>query len=44
MIPATSCDQHAATLARWAGINGRDLAPIFPYLANFPTVTLGFMI
>ncbi|MEO7432506.1 MAG: DUF1501 domain-containing protein [Dokdonella sp.] len=43
MIPATSCDQYSATLARWLGVNDCDLATIFPYLANFPTSNLGFM-
>ena len=32
------------TLARWHGVNDCDLDPIFPYLANFPTGTLGFMV
>ncbi|MEO8672752.1 MAG: DUF1501 domain-containing protein [Tahibacter sp.] len=43
MVPATSCDQYSATLARWLGVNDCDLATIFPYLANFPTSDLGFM-
>lgn len=43
MIPATSCDQYSATLARWLGVNDCDLATIFPTLANFPTSNLGFM-
>ena len=44
MIPATSCDQYSATLARWLGVNQCDLDTIFPTLANFPTNDLGFMI
>ncbi|MEO7324331.1 MAG: DUF1501 domain-containing protein [Dokdonella sp.] len=43
MIPATSCDQYSATLARWFGVNDCDLATIFPYLGNFPTSNLGFL-
>jgi uncharacterized protein (DUF1501 family) len=42
MIPATSCDQYSATLARWLGVSDCDLATIFPYLANFAP-DLGFM-
>jgi uncharacterized protein (DUF1501 family) len=42
MIPATSCDQYSATLARWLGVNDCDIATIFPYLSNFPTGDLGF--
>ena len=42
MIPATSCDQYSATLARWLGVADCDLATIFPYLANFAP-DLGFM-
>jgi uncharacterized protein (DUF1501 family) len=42
MIPATSCDQYSATLARWLGVNDCDLATIFPYLTNFQA-NLGFL-
>jgi uncharacterized protein (DUF1501 family) len=44
MIPATSCDQYSATLARWLGVNACDLDTIFPNLVNFPTNDLGFMV
>ncbi|MEO7064179.1 MAG: DUF1501 domain-containing protein [Dokdonella sp.] len=43
MIPATSCDQYSATLARWLGVNECDLATIFPYLGNFASGDLGFL-
>ncbi|UXI66743.1 DUF1501 domain-containing protein [Tahibacter amnicola] len=44
MIPTTSVDQMAATLARWMGVTGtNDLRTIFPNLINFDTDNLGFM-
>jgi uncharacterized protein (DUF1501 family) len=42
-IPTTSTDQYAATLARWFGVTGSDLASVFPNLARFPAADLGFM-
>ena len=42
-IPSTSVDQYAATLATWFGVSAADLATIFPNLANFPTLNLGFL-
>jgi len=43
MIPAVSCDQYSATLARWLGVADCDIATIFPYVKNFPTADLGFL-
>jgi uncharacterized protein (DUF1501 family) len=43
MLPATSCDQYSATLARWIGLNDCDIASIFPYVNNFATNNLGFL-
>ena len=43
MVPTTSCDQFAATLASWFGLSSSDLATVFPNLANFSTSKLGFM-
>ena len=44
MIPSTSADQYAATLARWFGIPDSDLDVVAPNLANFAQRDLGFMI
>ena len=44
MIPSTSADQYAATLARWFGIADADLDVVAPNLGNFAQRDLGFMI
>jgi uncharacterized protein (DUF1501 family) len=44
MIPSTSADQYAATLARWFGIPDMDLEIVAPNLGNFAQRDLGFMI
>jgi uncharacterized protein (DUF1501 family) len=43
MIPTTSADQYAATLARWFGIPDDDLDAVSPYLSNFAARDLGFL-
>ena len=43
IIPTTSVDQYAATLARWLGVGNGDIVDIFPSLANFNVADLGFM-
>ncbi|HJR74267.1 MAG TPA: DUF1501 domain-containing protein [Luteimonas sp.] len=43
IIPTTSVDQYAATLARWFGVADTDLDLIFPNLGNFGSRNLGFM-
>lgn len=35
LLPSTSVDQYAATLARWFGVSATDLGMILPNLANF---------
>jgi uncharacterized protein (DUF1501 family) len=44
MIPTTSADQYAATLARWFGIADVDLGTVAPNLANFAVRDLGFLV
>lgn len=44
IIPSTSADQYAATLARWFGIPDADLDVVAPNLSNFAVRDLGFMI
>lgn len=44
MIPTTSADQYAATLARWFGVSEQNLNYVAPSLANFATRDLGFLI
>ena len=35
MLPTTSVDQYAATLARWFGVEDAQLNGILPNLGNF---------
>ena len=44
MIPTTSADQYAATLAKWFGIDDLDLGIVAPNLDNFVERDLGFML
>ena len=44
IIPSTSADQYAATLAGWFGIPETDLDIVAPNLPNFLQRDLGFMI
>lgn len=43
MIPTTSADQYAATLARWFGIDDLELETVAPNLGNFAARDLGFL-
>ena len=44
IIPSTSADQYAATLAKWFGIPDTQLDIVAPNLSNFAQRDLGFMI
>jgi uncharacterized protein (DUF1501 family) len=47
LLPTTSVDQYAATLARWFGVPASDLTgsagSLFPNLGRFASQDLGFM-
>lgn len=44
MIPTTSADQYAATLAKWFGVDDLDLPTVAPNINNFAVQDLGFLI
>lgn len=43
LIPTTSVEQYAATMAKWMGVTDANLPVILPSLANFSQQNLGFM-
>jgi uncharacterized protein (DUF1501 family) len=43
LIPTTSSDQYAATLARWFGVSDAQLPQVAPNAGNFPQSTLAFL-
>ncbi len=43
LLPSTSVDQFAATLARWFGVSAGDMPTVLPRIGNFATADLGFM-
>ncbi|MES2822914.1 MAG: DUF1501 domain-containing protein [Pseudomonadota bacterium] len=44
VIPTTSMDQYAATLANWYGVPGNNFTDVFPNLINFSAPTLPLFI
>ncbi len=43
LIPTTSVEQYAATLATWFGVPASSLSTVVPYIGNFPNANLGFL-
>ncbi|MEO8103740.1 MAG: DUF1501 domain-containing protein [Betaproteobacteria bacterium] len=43
LLPTTSVDQFAATLARWVGVSDTDMRLVLPNIGNFATSNVGFM-
>ncbi|MEO0816302.1 MAG: DUF1501 domain-containing protein [Pseudomonadota bacterium] len=43
LIPSVSVEQFGATLGGWFGLNGSELATVFPNLQNFSQSDLGFL-
>jgi uncharacterized protein (DUF1501 family) len=43
LLPTTSVNQYAATLATWFGMSPAQMADVLPLAANFPQPNLGFM-
>jgi uncharacterized protein (DUF1501 family) len=43
LLPTTSVDQYAATMARWFGVSDSNLSLVLPNIGNFSTSNLGFL-
>ncbi len=43
LLPTTSVDQYAATLASWFGVAASDLPTVVPNIGNFESANLGFV-
>ncbi|HEU4602648.1 MAG TPA: DUF1501 domain-containing protein, partial [Steroidobacteraceae bacterium] len=43
LLPSTSVDEVAATLARWFGVSASELPGVLPYVGNFSNTSLGFV-
>jgi uncharacterized protein (DUF1501 family) len=44
LLPTTSVDQYAATLATWFGVGPGDLSTVLPNIGNFATPNMGFLV
>jgi len=44
LIPTTSVEQYAATMAKWIGVTDANLPVVLPNLVNFSQQNLGFML
>lgn len=43
LVPTTSVDQYAATLASWFGVSQSDLPTVLPNIGNYTSKNLGFV-
>jgi uncharacterized protein (DUF1501 family) len=43
LLPSTSVDQYAATLANWFGVSNTELSGVLPNINNYSNKNLGFM-
>ena len=43
LLPTTSVDQYAATLARWFGVTDSQMPTVLPSIVNYSTKNLGFV-
>jgi uncharacterized protein (DUF1501 family) len=43
LLPSTSVDQYAATLARWFGVSDSSMPLVLPNIGNFGSSNIGFM-
>jgi uncharacterized protein (DUF1501 family) len=44
LLPTTSVDQYAATMARWFGVSDSNLSLVLPNIGNFASSNVGFMV
>jgi uncharacterized protein (DUF1501 family) len=43
LVPTTSVDQYAATLANWFGVSATDMVTVLPNIGNYSIKNLGFL-